>query len=134
MLWCWSGPAVDAPAPVGEAGGFPGGLLAMTQRVPLSLLLLLMLRLCVATATDRDPGPVSAFFFSCTILWRHRLQSGHRAGLGPSMLRESAAALPWCCLSQELGTVSPATDSVSPHPRAPWRCQTGSGHEPSPST
>ncbi|NXC09942.1 TLE1 protein, partial [Orthonyx spaldingii] len=26
-------------------------------------------------ATDRDPGPVSAFFFSCTILRRHRLRS-----------------------------------------------------------
>ncbi|KFQ34521.1 Transducin-like enhancer protein 1, partial [Merops nubicus] len=42
------------------------GLLAVAQHVPPSLLLLLLC-LHVATATERDPGPVSAFSFSCTI-------------------------------------------------------------------
>lgn len=73
LLSCWSGLAVNTPVAMGEGSDFPVGLLVVTQRVPLSLLLLLLLLLCVATATDRDPGPVSAFFFSCTILWWRRL-------------------------------------------------------------
>lgn len=95
----------------------------MAQCVPPSLLLLLCLR--VATATERDPGPVSAFSFSCTVsLQLHRLWPGPWERAAVWGTDPAARPRPRCRHSRvggcsPLGTPSPVSrGQTAPFPQA----------------
>lgn len=100
LVGAWNRPAAVAlaqpchkrPGTCGRSGRLARGFSVVAQRVPPSLLLLLLRG---ATATERDPGPVSAFSFSCTVSLRlRRLRPGSREqaaarGTGPRVLLPS---------------------------------------------